>query len=104
MYMRDEIMAVKKEIEELKEQSLAMEMLRDSKRANIKICYSFAIVIIMVIAVYFVTVALFLRYITNLGYEEITTTNTKTQEIDNVEKIENSSIINGDMYGENKAN
>ena len=96
--MRDEIMAVKKEIEELKEQSLAMEMLRDSKKANIRICYSFAIVIIMLIIGYFATVALFLRYISDIGYEETAVT-TKTQEIHDFDSIDNSYIINGDMNG-----
>jgi len=96
-------MAVQKEVKELKEQSLAMEMLRDSKRANIKICYSFAKVIIIVIAIYFVTVALFLHYISNIGCEE-EITNTKTQEITNVESIDNSNVVNGDMYGNDKAN
>lgn len=101
--MREELMAVKKEINELKEQSFAMELLKDSKNANKRICFSFTAVIIMLIIGYFATVALFLHYISITGYEEITT-NTRTQEITDIDTIENSNIINGDMYGENKTN
>ena len=103
--MRDEIMAVKKELEEV---SLAWEMLSDSKRTNKRICWSFSLVIIFIIFVYFLTVGAFLYYISKLnddkyGYEE-EITNIKTQEIDDVDEINNSNIINGDMYGESKAN
>ena len=101
--MREELMAVKKEINELKEQSFAMELLKDSKRANKRICFSFTAVIVMLIIGYFATVALFLKYINQLNYIDITT-NTKTQELTDIDSIENSSIVNGDMYGYDKAN
>ena len=96
-------MAVQKEIEELKEQSLAMELLRDSKQANKRIAISFASVLIVTIFIYFITVGLFLKYISEINSEEVIT-NTKTQEIQDVESIEGSNIVNGDMYGENKTN
>lgn len=96
-------MAVKKEINELKEQSFAMELLKDSKNANKRICFSFTAVIIMLIIGYFATVALFLKYINQLNYVDIIT-NTKTQELTDIDSIENSSIVNGDMYGYDKAN
>ena len=102
--MREEIMAVKKELNELKEQSFAMELLHDSKRANKRICFSFTTVIIILIIGYFATVALFLKYISNINNEELTITNTKTQEVRDVNSIDNSNIINGDMYGYHKAN
>ena len=103
--MRDEIMAVKKELEEV---SLAWEMLSDRKKANKTICWSFSLIIIFMIFAYFLTVGAFLYYISklnydNYGYEE-EITNIKTQEIDDVDEINNSNIINGDMYGESKAN
>ena len=101
--MREELMAVKKEINELKEQSFAMELLKDSKNANKRICFSFTAVIIMLIIGYFATVALFLKYINQLNYVDIIT-NTKTQELTDIDSIENSSIVNGDMYGYDKAN
>lgn len=99
--MVEEIMAVKKEIEELKQESLAIEIIRDNKAINKRMAISFTSVIIILIILYFVTVGLFLKYINSLGYEETTTT-TKTQEIEDVDSIDNSNIVNGDMYGENK--
>jgi len=96
-------MALKKEIGELREQSLAMEIYQDSKRANKRICFAFTIVIVMLIVGYFITVGLFLQYISTVGYEE-EVSNTKTQEMTDVDTIENSSIVNGDVYGDNKTN
>ena len=101
--MREEIMAVQKEIEELKEQSLAMELLKDSKKANKRICCSFSIVVGIMIIVYFVTITIFLNYIKNIDVEETITT-TNTQEISDVDTIENSNIVNGDFNGYDKAN
>lgn len=96
-------MALKKEISELREQSLAMEIYQDSKRANKRICFAFTIIVTMLVIGYFTTVGLFLHYISTLGYEE-EISNTKTQEITDVDTIENSSIVNGDVYGDNKTN
>lgn len=103
MSLREDILEMKNEVNNVKEQSLAMELYRDSKRANKRICYAFSVILIVVLISYFITVAIFLYNYNNIVCEE-TVTNTKTQEIDNVESIQNSSIINGDNYGENKAN
>lgn len=101
--MREEIMAVKKELESLKEQSLAWELLQDSKRANKRICCSFTIVLITLVIAYFATVDIFLKYIDSLSVEE-TITNTKTQEIGDIDTIENTNIVNGDFNGYDKTN
>lgn len=103
MGLKEDILAMKQEVEEVKQQSFAMEMLKDSKKANKTICRAFSVVIIIFVVAYFVTVALFLRYIDNIGCEE-EIINSKTQEITDVESIDNSSIVNGDMYGNNKTN
>lgn len=99
--MKEEILTMKKEIGELREQSLAMEIYQDSKKANKRICWSFTIVIIMLVIMYFATVALFLQYIDSIGYEEVTT---KTQELTDIDNIENSNIVNGDFNGYDKTN
>lgn len=99
--MKEEILTMKEEIGELREQSLAMEIYQDSKRANKRICWSFTIVIIMLLIMYFATVALFLQYIDSIGYEEVTT---KTQELTDIDNIENSNIVNGDFNGYDKTN
>lgn len=97
--MREEVMEMKTELEELKEQSLAKMILEDYKKTNVRM---FFIIIALLIA-WFITIFLFVNHINTTGYEMIET-NTKTQEISDIETIENSNIINGDMYGENKAN
>lgn len=87
-------MAVKKEIKELKEQSLAMELLNDYKKTNKR---QF-IIILVILTMWFCTIG-YLVYILN----DIGTTET-TQEISDVNSIQNSNIANGDFYGEDKAN
>lgn len=89
--MRDEIMAVKKEIEEVKEKSFALELLQDQRKANRRM---FIIWIITFIAL--VGVSVYTVYLLN----DIGTIET-TQEIQDVDTIENSNITNGDKYGEN---
>lgn len=89
-------MAVQKELNELKEQSIAWEMLQDSKKEKKKLFIMWIITFIALIGVSCYTVYL----LNDIG----TVTETSTQEIDDVDTIENSNITNGDMYGENKAN
>lgn len=83
--IRDDIMAVKKEINDLKEQSLAMDLIKDYKKQNKR---QFA-VIITILIMWFLTIA-YLVYLLN----DIGTIETK-QSISGVDKIENSTINNG---------
>ena len=78
----------------MKEQSFAMELLQDYKKANKRLF----IIIIIILIMWFCTIG-YLIYILN----DIGTIETK-QEIEDVDKIENSNITNGDMYGEDKTN
>ena len=103
MGLKEDILEMKNEVNNIKEQSLAMELYQDSKRANKRICWSFTIVLVIMIVAYFITVALFLHNYNDTAYEE-TITNTKTQEIEDIDSMQNSNIINGDVYGQNKAN
>lgn len=64
--MRDEIMAVKKELEEIKEQSLAMELLQDYKKTNKRMF----ITILVILTMWFATIGAFLYYINTTGYME----------------------------------
>lgn len=67
--MRDEIMAVKKELEEVKEKSFALELLQDQRKANKRM---FIIWIITFIAL--VGVSLYTVYLLNdIGTIETTT-------------------------------
>ena len=103
MGLKEDILEMKNEVNNIKEQSLAMELYQDSKKANKRICWSFTIVIVVMIVAYFITVALFLHNYNDTAYEE-TITNTKTQEIEDIDSMQNSNIINGDVYEQNKAN
>lgn len=89
-------MAVQKELNELKEQSIAWEMLQDSKKEKKRLFIMWIITFIALIGVSCYTVYL----LNDIG----TVTETSTQEIEDVDTIENSNITNGDMYGENKIN
>lgn len=64
--MRDEIMAVKKQLEEVKEQSLAMELLQDYKKTNKRMF----ITILVILTMWFATIGAFLYYINTTGYIE----------------------------------
>ena len=68
--MRDEIMAVKKELEELKQESLAMELIKDYKKQNKRLF----IVILVILTMWFVSIGIFIYYINTTGYEVITET------------------------------
>lgn len=90
--MRDEIMAVKKELEEVKEKSFALELLQDQRKANKRLFIIWIITFLTLVGVSVYTV-----YLLN----DIGTIETSTQEIQDVNTIENSDVINGDKYGEN---
>lgn len=84
--IRDDLMAVKRELKEVKEKSIAMELLADFKKQNKR---QF-IIILVILALWFVTIG-YLVYILN----DIGTIETSTQEINDIETIKNSSISNG---------
>lgn len=94
MGIRDDIKKVEEKVENVEAQSFAMELLQDYKKANKRLF----IIIIIILTMWFGTIG-YLIYILN----DIGTIETK-QEIEDVDKIENSNITNGDMYGEDKTN
>jgi len=63
-------MAVKKELEELKQESLAMELIKDYKKQNKRLF----IVILVILTMWFVSIGIFIYYINTTGYEVITET------------------------------
>lgn len=84
--LRDDIMAVKKEVNELREKSIAMELLSDFKKQNKR---QF-IIILVILALWFITIGYLVYILNDIGVIE-----TNTQEINDIETIENSSINNG---------
>lgn len=95
MSIKDDLKEAKEEIQELKEQSLAMELLKDYKKTSKRLY----IILIVVLCMWFITIG-YLVYILN----DISSVETTTQEISDVDTIENSNVANGDIYGEDKTN
>ena len=76
MGVRDEVMEIKKNLDEIREQGFAMEILSDYKKSNKRMFIALMTVIFMWVA----TIAGFVYYICNYDYVE--TTETYTTELD----------------------
>lgn len=101
MSLREDIDDIKKEVvnvKEMKSQSIAREMLEDYKRQNKRLF----IIIIVILMMWFATGCYLVYVLNDIGTIEETTT--QTQEVSNVDSIDNSNIVNGDMNGKDKAN
>lgn len=94
MGLKDDVLDIKKEFQEVKNQSFAFELLQDARKTNKR---QF-IVIIIILAMWFITIGYLVYVLNDIGTIET------TQEVSDVDTIENSNITNGDMYGENKTN
>lgn len=98
--MRDEIMAVKKELEEVKEKSFAMELISDYKRQNKR---QF-IVILVILTMWFASIGLFIYYINTTGYEVTTESSEVENENGNANACVGDNCNNGVINGESKGN
>lgn len=78
----------------MEEQSFALDLLRDYKKQNKR---QF-IVILVILTMWFVTIGYLVYVLNDIGTVETTS----TQEISDVDTIENSNVTNGDSYGEDK--
>lgn len=92
MKLKDDVLEMKKEVQEVKNQSFAMEILKDYKKANKR---QF-VIILFILTMWFASIG-YLVYILN----DISSVETTTQEVSDVDTIENSNVANGDIYGEN---
>lgn len=64
--MREEVEEMKRELKELKQESLAMELLKDYKKQNKRLF----IIILVILSFWFITIGAFVYYINTTGYEE----------------------------------
>lgn len=78
----------------MEEQSFALDLLRDYKKQNKR---QF-IVILVILTMWFVTIGYLVYVLNDIGVETTTT----SQEINDVESIDNSNLVNGDYNGEDK--
>lgn len=74
----------------MEEQSFALDLLRDYKKQNKR---QF-IVILVILTMWFVTIGYLVYVLNDIGTIETTS----TQEISDVDTIENSNVTNGDSY------
>ena len=86
--IRDDIMAVKREVNELREKSFSYELLQDMKKQNKRMF----IIIIVILAMFTALLGYTLWLLNDIGTIEETT---ETQEISDIDTINNSSINNG---------
>lgn len=88
MTLKEEVLEMKKEVEEIQEHSFAMELLKDQKKQNKR-----QFIIILVILGMFTCLLGYTIYLLN---DFGVSTETDTIDIDNVEAIDNSHIKIGD--------
>lgn len=69
MGLKEEVIEMKKEVKAVKEQSLAMELLSDYKKANKR---QFIIILVM-LTMWFVTIGYLVYVLNDIGVEETTT-------------------------------
>lgn len=86
MSMKDEVLELKKELEQVREQSFASEILSDYKKANKR---QFATITI-ILCMWFATIGYLIYVLNDVGYIE------ETIDINEVDKIDNSNIQIGD--------
>lgn len=88
MGIREEVLEMKKEVEEIQEHSFAMELLKDQKKQNKR---QF-IIILVILGMFTCLLGYTIYLLNNFGVS----TETDTIDIDNVETIDNSHIKIGD--------
>ena len=93
MTLKEEVIELEKEVEEIQEHSFAMELLKDQKKQNKR-----QFIIILVILGMFTCLLGYTIYLLNVFG---VSTDTDTIDIDNVETIDNSHIKIGDDVWEN---
>lgn len=91
MGMREEVLEMKKEVEEIQEESFATQILQDYKKQNKR---QF-IVILVILGMWFATIGYLVYVLNDIGTETTTTTETYDMNTDNG----NNNFIGGDNNG-----
>lgn len=94
MSMKDEVLELKKELEQVREQSFAMELLQDQRKQNKRQFF----VILVILVMWFATIGYLVWVLNDIGVIEETT---YKQEVSDIDNIGGNVINNGDIYGEN---
>lgn len=96
MKIREDVYDIKKELQEVKQESFAFSILSDYKRQNKRLFIALVIVLVM----WFVTIGAFLYYIINVDYEEVTEVAEVENESGNANGCIGDSCNNGVINGE----
>ena len=95
MGIKDDLQEVKKSINEVRQESFAMELLQDMKKQNKR---QF-IVILVILGMWFAAIGYLVYILNDIG---TTTEETTTQEITDFDTINGNIVNKGDINGENK--
>lgn len=96
MSIREDLEEVEKKIHTIEHESFAMEMLKDQRKQNKRLF----IIILVILGMWLLTIGAFMYYILTVDYEE----DYREQLVENITENEELKIINGDSYGDSKAN
>lgn len=91
MTLKEEVLEMKKEVQEIQEQSFAMELLTDQKKQNKR---QF-IIILVILGMWFATVGYLVYVLNDIGTE------TTTQEVTDIDSIDGNIVNKGDIDGQN---
>ena len=91
MGLKEEVLEMKKEVQEIQEQSFAMELLKDQKKQNKR---QF-IIILVILGMWFATIGYLVYVLNDIGTE--TTTTDETYDVSTEEG--NNNYIGGDNNG-----
>ena len=90
MGLKEEVLEMKKEVQEIQEQSFAMELLTDQKRQNKR---QF-IIILVILGMWFATIGYLLYVLNDIGTE------TTTQEVTDIDSVGGNIVNKGDFDGQ----
>lgn len=90
MGLKEEVLEMKKEVQEIQEHSFAMELLTDQKKQNKR---QF-IIILVILGMWLATIG-YLVYVLN-----DTNTETTTQEVTDIDSVDGNIINKGDIDGQ----
>lgn len=86
MGIREDVLEMKKEVEEIQEQSFAMELLKDQKKQNKRMF----IIILVILGMWFLTIGYLVYVLNDIGTE------TTTQEVTQENSSGNNNFIGND--------
>lgn len=94
MGIKDDFIEIKKEVEQMQEQSFAMELLKDQKKQNKRMFT----IILVILTMWFITIGYLVYVLNDIG----TITEENTQEITDFDTINGNVVNRGDINGEYK--